>query len=640
MNLVTLANVTKQFGERILLDGVDLLINDGDRIGLIGVNGSGKTTLLRIIAGLEPIDQPTGMGAARGSLTVWGGVRIQYLPQDPVLDPSLTVLDHIFQSDNPQLRRLHDYQLVIAQTQDRPADPALQARLLTLTAEMERTRSWAAENKAKTILTRLGITQFETRVGELSGGQQKRVALAHALIDPADLLILDEPTNHIDADTVAWLEEYLHTVPRALLMVTHDRYFLDRVINRIVELDRRKLVNYSGNYAAYLEQSTRRHEQLAAKEAKRQALLRQELAWLRRGVMARGTKQKARRQRIGELQSLSYDRQESRVEMALAGRRLGKRVLEASNLRKQYGDQVLFADLDFHLQPGDRVGVIGPNGAGKSTLLNVLAGQVPADEGRITWGETVVLGYYDQMATELPGHKRVLDFINDEAPLIRTPDGERVDAAKMLEWFLFTRPEQRTYISSLSGGEQRRLYMLRTLVHRPNVLFLDEPTNDLDIQTLTVLESFLDNFQGALVVASHDRYFLDRTVDFLVHIENGQVSARFPGPFANYQRIRREQAAERQAQRQQRTRPEPVAAPASAGARVGLSWKETQELIQLEQDIARWETEQERLATAINAAGGDYARLRTLTGELEAVNARLETAMDRWLVLSEKKDSA
>ncbi len=638
MNLVTLAKVSKQFGERVLLDGVDLLINDGDRIGLIGVNGSGKTTLLRIVAGLEPIDPPAGMDTTPGEVTVWGGVRLQYLSQEPELDPSMTVLDHIFHSEDPQLRLLHDYQLVIEQLPDRPADPALQERLLTLTTEMDRTRSWDAENKAKTILTRLGITQFEARIGELSGGQQKRVALAHALIDPADLLILDEPTNHIDADTVAWLEEYLHTVPRALLMVTHDRYFLDRVVNRIVELDRRKLVNYTGNYAAYLEQSTRRHAQLAAKEAKRQALLRQELAWLRRGVMARGTKQKARIQRISDLQQLSYDRQESQVEMALAGRRLGKRVLEARNLRKQYGETVLFSGLDFELQPGDRVGIIGPNGAGKSTLLNILAGRVTADEGRVFWGETVVLGYYDQMAAELPAHKRVLEFINDEAPLIRTPDGERVDAAKMLEWFLFTRPEQRTYISSLSGGERRRLYMLRTLVHRPNVLFLDEPTNDLDIQTLNVLEGFLDRFQGVLVVASHDRYFLDRTVDYLVHMENGQVSGRYPGPFANYQRIRRKQEAEGQAAQDKPARPEPAGTPPPRKVRAGLSWREEQELIRLEEDIAGLEAEQERLSAEINAAGGDYARLQTLTGELDVVNTRLETAMNRWLALSERKE--
>lgn len=629
MNLVTLEKVSKQYSERLLLDEVDLLINEGERIGLIGVNGSGKSTLLRIIAGLEPADS--------GQVTVWGGVRVEYLPQDPQLDPELTVLQQIFQSESPQLQLLRRYEEATLALQQQPDDSAAQQRLMALSAEMDRLDGWAAEAKAKTILTRLGVTAFGARIGTLSGGQRKRVALAHALIDRADLLILDEPTNHIDADAVAWLEEVLMTEPGALFMVTHDRYFLDRVVNRIVELDRRKLISYNGNYSRYLELRSERHEQLAAAEANRQRLLRQELAWLRRAPQARGTKQKARQQRVEELQTLRYDSGEERVAITLAGRRLGKRVLEVHNLAKAYGDLTLFAGIDMQLERGDRVGIIGPNGAGKSTFLDILAGKTAPDSGSVQWGETVELGYYDQESAGLPEDKRVLDFIMDQAPLIRDDDGERVDAARMLEWFLFSRAHQRTYIGDLSGGERRRLYLLRTLVHRPNVLLLDEPTNDLDIQTLTVLEQFLDNFQGALLVVSHDRYFLDRTVDYLVHFEGGQVSGRYPAPYSSYRRLRAEAESARvpaAAPAAERS-PAVTAAPKEAPSARRLSWKEQRELETLEETIAALENEHEALERSINEAGDDYARLAELAAELESVQQRLEQAMERWAELAE-----
>jgi ABC transport system ATP-binding/permease protein len=625
MNLVTLESVSKQYSERKLLDSVDLRINQGERIGLIGINGSGKTTLLRIIAGLEP---PDG-----GSVTVWGGVRLRYLPQQPELDSSLSVLDTLFQSNEPQMRLLRDYEQASQQLQQQPANAALQQRFLELTAEMDRMRGWEAEAQAKTILTRLGITEFSTPVGQLSGGQRKRVALAQGLINPADLLILDEPTNHIDAETVAWLEQYLTAVPGALLMVTHDRYFLDRVVNRIVELDRRKLVNYPGNYSRYLEQRTARHEQLAAAEAAHQNRLRQELAWLRRGAQARSTKQKARKQRVAELQQLQYDRGEERVAMALAGRRLGKKVLAVSDLSKSYDDSLLFRGVNFHLDPGDRVGIIGPNGAGKSTFLDILAGKTRADNGDVVWGETVHLGYYDQESAGLPDDQRIIDYIESLAPLVRTSDGERVDAAQMLSWFLFSRPEQRTYIGSLSGGERRRLYLLRTLLHQPNVLMLDEPTNDLDVQTLTVLEEFLDHFQGSLLVVSHDRYFLDRNVDFLVHFGETDVSGRYPAPFSSYQQLRREAEKEATRQRPSAERPERVRQPEPDTAR-RLSWREKQELEQLEQQIAALEGEKEALAAAINTTGEDYQQLQELAERLEATDTILEQKLERWLELA------
>jgi ABC transport system ATP-binding/permease protein len=629
MNLVTLENVSKQFSERLLLDGVDLQVNQGDRIGLIGVNGSGKTTLLRMMAGLEPADS--------GSVVVWGGVSVRYLPQQPELDGSLTVLDHLFESDEPGMRLLRDYERTNARLQQAPDDEALQARFIEVAAEMDRTRGWEAEAQAKNILTRLGITDFNARLDELSGGQRKRVALAQGLINPSDLLILDEPTNHIDADTIAWLEDYLLSVPGALLMVTHDRYFLDRIANRIVELDRRKLVNYPGNYSRYLVLRTERHEQMAAAEAARQNRLRQELDWLRRGAQARSTKQKARKQRIEEMQQLRYDRGEERVAISLAGRRLGKKVLAVRDLSKSYDDNQLFAGVDFHLEPGDRVGIIGPNGAGKSTFLDILAGRTAPDSGSITWGETVHLGYYDQESAALPDDQRIIDYIESLAPLVRTDNGERVDAAQMLTWFLFSRAEQRTYIGDLSGGERRRVYLLRTLLHQPNVLLLDEPTNDLDIQTLTVLEEFLDHFRGALVVVSHDRYFLDRNVDFLVHFGDRDVSGRYPAPFSTYQRLRREQekeAAPRPASLQARP-----SAPAEKPVSRRLTWRERQEMEQLERQIADLETEKETLATAVNASGDDYLRLQELADEIREIETALETAMERWLELAALADS-
>jgi ATP-binding cassette subfamily F protein uup len=622
MNLVTLENVSHFYSERLLLDSVDLLVNEGDRIGLIGRNGSGKTTLLRLVAGLElPRD---------GRVTRTGNTRVQYLPQEPPLDDELTVLDAVFQSDAPQMRLLRVYNQAHDQLQQEPMNTELQARFAELSHEMEQAGGWTAEAEAKTILTQLGITQFEARVSSLSGGQRKRVALAHALIDPADLLILDEPTNHIDADTIAWLEKYLQNRPGALLLVTHDRYFLERVVNKIVELDRRKLVLYPGNYGRYLEQRTLRDEQLQTAEAKRQGLLRRELEWLRRGAQARSTKQKARKQRIEELREIQYDRGDERVALALASRRLGKRVLEATDLQKSYGDLMLFQGLNFQLDPGDRIGVIGPNGAGKSTFLDVLAGKTEPDSGTVNWGQTVALGYYDQQAAGLPNESRVIEYINTLAPNIRTADGERVEAAQMLEWFLFTRPEQQTRIGSLSGGERRRLYLLATLIHQPNVLFLDEPTNDLDVQTLAVLEQFLDHFEGCLVVVSHDRYFLDRNVDFLVSFENGVLGTRYPTPYESYRRLREEALTPAAPAPKPMIKSEkPVERPRK------LTWQQQRELEGLETAVTTLEADIAALENAINEVGGDYTRLQALVAELEGKRGELDTAVTRWLELSE-----
>lgn len=625
MNLLTIESLSKQYSERLLLEGANLLINAGDRIGLIGVNGSGKSTLLRLVAGEETPDS--------GGITTWGHVRIEYLAQEPPLDDERTVLETIFYSDSPQMQLLRDYEEVSAALQAQPDEPLLHARLLALSAQMDHNAGWAAEANAKTILTQLGITNFGSKVATLSGGQRKRVALARALIDRADLLVLDEPTNHIDADTVAWLEDYLATTPGALLMVTHDRYFLDRVVNRIVELDRRQLVSYNGNYTKYLEDRERRHQQLAAAEQKRQNLIRRELEWLRRGAMARSTKQKARKQRAEELIQLRYDSGEDRVAITLAGRRLGGQVLTAKGLTKSYAGQPVLDQVDLILEPGDRIGLLGPNGAGKSTLLDLLTGKQQPDKGSIRWGDTVQIAYYDQHAADLDEQMRLLEFIEKEAPLIRTKDGEKVEAAHMLEWFLFPRNMQYGRIGTLSGGERRRLYLLRTLIHQPNVLILDEPTNDLDIQTLGVLEEFLDYFVGCLVVVSHDRSFLDRTVDFLIPVEGGKLGPRYPTPYSTFVRLRQEAAA---AATDKPAKPAP-APTANATPKVGsrkLSWKEQRELEGLEAKIATLENQKSDLVTALQAHGDDYQKMQTISGEIETIDSELEIILLRWYELA------
>lgn len=625
MNLITAANISKHLGERQLLQDADLLINDGDRIGLIGVNGSGKSTLLRLLAQMEPPDT--------GSVTVWGGVRIELLPQEPVLDEGATALGVVFGSDSPQLQLRRRYDHLSDELNAAPDDETLQAELARLAAEMERLDAWAAEANAKALLTRLGVIEFEKPVSQLSGGQRKRVALARALIHRADVLMLDEPTNHLDAETIIWLEDYVRNMPGALLVVTHDRYFLDRVVNRIVELDRRQLVSYPGNYSAYLEQRSRRQEQLAALEQKRQKLLQRELEWVRRSPMARGTKQKARKQRVDELLQLRYDSGEETVSMALAARRLGKRALAAHSLTKRYHGQTVVDQVSVRMEPGDRLGISGPNGAGKSTLLDMLAGKTAPDEGGLHWGETVRIGYYDQLGEHLDEDVTLLEFIEEEAVLIRNEAGERVEAAKMLEWFLFPRSLQRATIRSLSGGERRRLYLLRTLVHQPNVLLLDEPTNDLDIQTLNVLEEFLDRFNGCLIVVSHDRYFLDRTVDYVRFMEDGKLGPQFPGPYETASRLRRELATQEE--------PGAPAAPEKTPTRAAthsvrkLTWSEQRELEALESQIHVLEHDKVALMQEMAAAGEDYVMLQRLARRVDVIDGRLATAEERWLELSE-----
>lgn len=640
MNILTAENLTKIIGDRALFRQLSLGIGEGERIGLIGVNGSGKSTLLQIVAGLIPADE--------GEVIRRSGLKVEYLAQSPAFEPEATVLEAIFQSENPVLRLVREYEAAVEQLSLFPDDPQGQRRLAQLQSQMDAQQAWAMEAHAKAILTRLGIQDTTQLAKSLSGGQRKRVALARALIQPSDLLILDEPTNHIDNETVAWLEAYLARFTGALLLITHDRYFLDRVTTRILELDGGQLYSYAGNYATYLEQKAEREEVAAVREQRRQNLLRRELAWLRRGAQARSTKQKARIQRVEELQATRSEGKGPDLEIALAGHRLGRQIVEIRNVSKRFGDQPLIDGFSYNLLAGDRVGIVGPNGSGKSTLLNLIAGRLLPDQGEVVVGQTVRLGYYDQESTGMDPEQRVIDYIKDVAEVVRTPDGGTISASQMLERFLFPPRVQWTPIGKLSGGERRRLYLLRTLMAEPNVLLLDEPTNDLDIQTLSILEEYLEQFPGVVVAVSHDRYFLDRVVDHLFAFEGGRIRP-FVGGYSEYVEARQaeemEAAAAVPAPKQGGTKADAQAGPAESATApapkraLKLSFKEQKEWESIESVVAGLEAEEQRLAREMEAACTNYALLQELATEHERVATELNQAIDRWAELTEKVEA-
>ena len=625
MNILSLEAINKQFAERPLLEQATLGLEAGERVGVVGVNGSGKTTLLRIIAGAEQADS--------GRISMARNLRVAYLPQNPQLDPSLTVLEQIFQGDTSEMQLLRAYEQAAAALAARPGDGALQARVAELVGQMDASDAWGVENDARTTLSRLGISELGAKIGTLSGGQRKRVAMASTLINPADLIILDEPTNHIDIDTVAWLESFLARTSSALLLVTHDRYFLDRVVTRMLEIDHGRVYSYPANYSRFLELKAERAEQQAADEARRQTILRKELAWLRRGAQARTTKQQARIDRIGTMQADQPPPQESALEISVAARRIGKRVIELQQVGKRFAERTLVRDLSLSIGPRDRVGIIGPNGSGKSTLLNMIAGRLQPDSGSIVVGETVHMAYYDQESVGLDESQRVIDYVKEAAELVRTGEGALITAAQMLDRFLFAPAMHYTPIARLSGGERRRLYLLRTLLAAPNVLLLDEPTNDLDIQTLAVLEDYLDEFPGALITVSHDRYFLDRTAERLLVFEGAGAVTEYPGNYSTY--------AERQeAENARAAAAKPALAPAKSTAPPPerprkLSFKEARELQELEKTIAQLEAQQAQLQAKIGAVTGDYQALQQLTATLDTVSSQLEESFERWSILAE-----
>lgn len=523
MNLITLENITKTYSEKVLLNNVTLNINDGDKIGLIGLNGAGKSTLLKILTGRDEFFD--------GKVVKGKNIRIEYLAQDTKYDDNSTILEQIFKGDTPEMKLLMEYEELLEKVNN---DISLNDKLIALQSKIDTMNLWDLESDAKTILTKLGISDFNKKMSELSGGQKKRVFLASSLITPCELLVLDEPTNHLDSESIEWLEEYLNSRKGALIMITHDRYFLDRVTNKIIELDRGNLYLYEGNYSDFLEKKAERLQVEASKEEKRQKLILKELKWVRRGAKARTTKQKARLQRFDELVSTDYITVNTDIEMPFVGRRLGKKIIEINNISKSFDNKVLVKDFDYIFSKNDRIGVIGKNGAGKTTLVNMITGAISPDNGDIEIGDTVSIGTFSQDNTHMDLNQRAIDYIKEGGENIPTEDGYNITASQLAERFLFDGTMQYTPIEKLSGGERRRLYLLRVLMESPNVLILDEPTNDLDIETLKILEDFLDEFIGVVIIVSHDRYFLDRLCNKIFSYEGDGLVKQYVGNYSDY----------------------------------------------------------------------------------------------------------
>lgn len=628
MVVLTVEGLQKQFGTKHLFSDVSFGVDEGDKIGFIGANGCGKSTLLRIIAGDEPADA--------GRVMVANNSRIAWLPQDSPYDPDDTVLQAVLKSGGEALELIGRYELACHELEERHGeDPALADRVSDLAHQLDACGAWELESNAKAVLGKLGLYDLTAPMGALSGGQRKRVALAHALLTPSDALILDEPTNHLDADTVEWLEGYLRRYQGAVLLVTHDRYFLDRVATRMVELDGQTARTYTGGYSRYLEQKAVEAEQEALADRKRRALVKQELEWMRTGCKARTTKQKARLQRAGELVYAPKKQEEKALEIGFGSERLGDKVVEFHKVSKAWGDKVLLSAFDYKIGKGERIGIIGPNGSGKTTLFEMIAGRTTPDSGHIDIGSTVRIGYYDQESRQLDDSKRVIETVQEEAEQIKLKDGSVLSASKMLERFLFPPNVQYAPVGTLSGGERRRLYLLMQLMRAPNVLLLDEPTNDLDIPTLRVLEEFLDAWEGCLIVVSHDRYFLDRTVEEIFAYEGKGRIERYPGNYTLYLEVKaeREKAALRE---EKKKAPKPQEAPQPQKPAGKLNSREKKELEKLETAIAAAEERQEAISAELAAAGSDYEAVQRLGDELKAIQAKLETDMDRWAELADR----
>ena len=627
MSLLLIEQLYKTYGEKVIFNHLSFAISEKERIGLIGVNGTGKSTLLKVLAGIESVED--------GSVTHANDFRLEYLPQNPEFGQGTQVIEYVFNGDSPTMKVLRDYEKALNAFEQDPEKEEKQKQYFKMQQKMDENNAWEAGTMAKTILTKLGVQSFETDLSLLSGGQKKRVAIARALIQPADLLLLDEPTNHLDNDTIEWLEGHLSQYPGALILVTHDRYFLNRVTNRIIELDKGSLYNYEGNYEVFLEKKAERNEQAVLQEDKRQNLLRRELAWLRRGAKARTTKQKARIQRVETLRDQETEASNQEMDVAIGSARLGKKVLELEHVSESYEENVLIRDFSYLVKPGERLGIIGPNGSGKTTLLNIMAGRIHAESGTVETGQTVKIGYYTQESEELDESLRVIDYIKETAEVIRTVDGALITAEQMLERFLFSRSAQYTYIGKLSGGERRRLYLLQVLMTEPNVLFLDEPTNDLDTETLTVLEDFLDHFPGVVITVSHDRYFLDRVVDHLIAFEGEGSLRRFHGNYSDYLLLRQKELSLKNEQERISEKSAVDPQPEKKERKKKLSYKEQQEWEGLEDKIAEMEARIEVIQGEIAAAGSDLGKVQPLFEEQNQTEQALEAAMERWTELSE-----
>ena len=618
MNLLTAENIEKSFTERKLLNGASFYLEEGEKVGIIGINGTGKSTLLKILAKIEEPDS--------GKVICANHVVMRYLPQNPVFLPEKTVLESVLEA--------------AAGKQDTIYAGANAGGKHEINEKI-----WEMESSAKAFLTRLGITNFTQKTKELSGGQKKRLALAAILLVPCDILLLDEPTNHIDHEMADWLEDYLKKWKGSLIMVTHDRYFLDSVSNRIVEIDKGNIYSYDTNYSGFLERKAMREESEIAGERKRQSVLRKEIEWIKRGAKARSTKQKARIQRYETLRDQSAPDVDKKIEISSISTRMGKTTVELSHLHKAYGDRVLIQDFSYIFLKNDRIGFVGKNGCGKTTLMKMIEGRQKPDSGEVILGQTIKLGYYSQEIEEkkeagiayMDPSMRVIDYIKNMAEFVRTVDG-LISASAMLERFLFPPEEQYSVIGKLSGGEKRRLNLLRVLMEAPNVLILDEPTNDLDIVTLSILEDYLDNYDGIVITVSHDRYFLDRVVRRIFAFEENGVLRQYEGGYTDY--VNRKQEEEKDREPQIQTEKESTAKPAAKDTRthapkLKFSYKEQREYETIETDIAALEERMDEIDEEIAKCATDFVRLNELTEEKTKVNTELEEKLERWEYLEE-----
>ncbi|MEJ8803502.1 ABC-F family ATP-binding cassette domain-containing protein [Pontibacter sp. H249] len=621
MNFLSAENIAKSFGERWLFKNLNFGISQGQRVALVGVNGSGKTTLLNILAGKLPPDE--------GGVSVRKEVSIGYLGQNPEFEEELTVQQNIFSMQNETLELISQYEAAIA-------NPNTGAeKMQHLMERMDELQAWDFEVKVKQILSKLGIHNLDTKVKHLSGGQRKRVAMARVLIEEPDMLILDEPTNHLDLDTIEWLEGLLSTQNSTLLMVTHDRYFLDKVANEIAELDNGQVYTYKGNYSYFIEKKAEREEAESAETEKARNLMRKELDWIRRQPKARGTKAKYRVDAFEELKEKAAKKTAApQLELSVKTTRQGGKIIEVEHISKSFGEKKIVDDFSYVFKRKDRIGVVGPNGAGKSTFLNMLVGNLTPDSGMIDAGQTTVFGYYTQDELEYKDDQRVIDIVKEIAEVVEMANGEVITASQFLQHFQFAPPQQYTFVSKLSGGEKRRLQLLRVLIKNPNFLILDEPTNDLDIITLNILEDFLLNFGGCILIVSHDRYFMDRLVEHLFVFEGEGKIRNFPGNYTDYREWQKEQE-----KTQQETKP---AAPAAEkkqeqpNNKRKATYNEKKEYELLEQEIEQLESRKGEIIQTMNSGTvTDHEALHTLASELESINEQLEEKEFRWLELAE-----
>jgi len=629
--VLTVEDLGKSYGEKILFSHVNLNVNDNDKIGIVGINGTGKSTFLKTVAGKLTADT--------GNMVTMRNLRISFLEQSKEFDMENTVLMEVFKGDTPLMQALRAYESALSRSEAGDESPEVQQALVQASAKIDSVNGWSMESEAKTILNHLGIHDFAAKVSTLSAGQQKRMALATALIQPCDLLILDEPTNHLDSETIGWLEDYLAHWKGALLMVTHDRYFLDRVTTGILEFDKGFTYTYEGNYSQFLEQKAARIEREEAGERKRQNFLRNELAWIRRGAQARSTKQKARIQRYEQVRDQKVNLERQQVEIGLAGSRLGRKIIELNNVTYEWEGKTYFKDFTYTVLRNDRIGILGGNGSGKSTLLNIIAGRLEPTAGTVDIGQTVKIGYFAQTNAEMDGRLRAKEYIQEAAHYITMADGSKLSAGQLMERFLFPPELQWTEISRLSGGEKRRLYLLRILMESPNVLLLDEPTNDLDLDTMAVLENFIEDFTGAIIFVSHDRFFTDRMAKkVFVFDEQGYVQEIMGGYSEYKERAEAAAAAKLQEQRQEikAAKQSTSVNTAPKRERKGMTFGEKKEYAEIEGVIASKESELKVVEMQMAQYATDYEQIRELTVEQQRLSGELEKLMDRWAYLEEK----